>query len=140
MLVSVGPYILCVMELVEDAVLFPGACLLSGAGGGPFVDTGRHYGPQDERIYVQELIAIEIGEAAGMVSGEQHRAALARLTELEQILNEAEQKLKDAQLLHEAVRETFAQGAVRIGGDRFKLRPRRGRPAPKLNEELSGGR
>lgn len=120
------------MQLVDDAALFPGACLLSGSGDGPFVDTGRHYGPQTERIYIQELLAVEIGEAIGMASREAFLAALERVAQLELELAEERGAAEELANLKAAVRETFAKGAVRLPDDSFKLRPKPGQKAPVL--------
>jgi hypothetical protein len=126
------------MHLVEQASLFPGACHLSGSGNGPFVDTGRHAGPQDERIYIQELIAVEIGEAVHMVRREQHLAALERIAELEVEVAELGDAREELERLEGAVRQTFAAGATRIKGDNFKLRPKPGAGAPRVQKEIVG--
>lgn len=124
------------MELVDSPSLFPGCCFLSGSGNGPFVDTGRHHGADDSRIYLQELLAVEVGEAIGMVTRAQHHAALERIAELELEVAELGDAREELAKLEGAVRQTFAQGGSRIKGDRLKLRPKPGAGAPRITEEL----
>lgn len=75
------------MQIVEQAINFPGCCALTGSSNGPFIQTGRpldpKYFPQGGEQYVKQSYAIELGEAAGMVAPHTLAAANERIAQLE---------------------------------------------------------
>lgn len=121
-------------SIVEDAPLFPGACVISGAQEGPFFDlqTEDDFG---QRRYVRVQTIVELAEQVGCLGpvaadalAEQLEAAEARLAELEGVLGELHE-------LRRAVRRTLRAGAVvdrQAGEESYRLRGEPGQRVPEL--------
>lgn len=94
-------------RIVETARLFPGRCMLSGRGDGPFIDLNRDFDLDHQgRIYLRVKVAQDIGRVVGMATKGEHdalrdelAAATARVTELEAELATAIQELDAVELL-----------------------------------------
>lgn len=121
------------VEVVDSAAHFPGTCVITRSGSGPFIDTQRE-NLLGERQYVSVQLVQDMGALLGMASAAEVAGLNRRIAELEEELHaaaEIEQELED---LRDSVRYTLAAGAVEVDSEsgvvtKRKLRPMRGRPA-----------
>lgn len=118
------------MKVVDELVHFPGACAISGAGG-PAVDTER-WGVGERRLYVSLPIVDDMIDAVGGMRPGAAQRAREELLGYEHLVEMFAELEEEHYRLVAATRETFAQGAVRLDDDSFRLRPKRGVKAPQL--------
>lgn len=110
------------MELRESAELFPGCCVLSQSGDGPFIDLGTE-NVIGERKYVSAQLVRDMAAVLGLVDGRELEEASERILDLEAQLQEARGVQAELEELRASVRKTLNAGAVANRDGTFKLRP-----------------
>ena len=119
------------MHRVPQATLFPGACILTKTGDGPFIDLLREnqYG---ERIYVAEQVAADMARLMGFW-GPEEVAAAEKASGDAQFLRERIVWLEtELYALQRSIRHTLNRGAVETKEGVLKLRPVPGQRAVEL--------
>lgn len=80
-------------SLIERPVHYPGHTLILADTRGPVVDVGVDH---NGWVYLNRIEATEIGRLFGLVEGEVHETALARVADLEADLAAAEERIEEA--------------------------------------------
>jgi hypothetical protein len=130
------------MEVVAQATLHPGTCVITKSGTGPFVDTHRE-NLMGERCYLSVEFVRELAATIGCRMPEEQRAIDIGTVRLQQRVAELEAVERELDALRAAVRTTLAQGALRVErhGETvgYELRGAPGIPKPDLSKEASVG-
>lgn len=122
------------MHLVDHAELFPGCCILTGTGDGPFLDLlGQN--EIGERRYVSVAFVQDMAAAIGMLSPQAAGAYEEQLDATQRELDKLQGVQQELHELKRSVRRTLNAGAVQVREnvvETHKLRPLPGEKAVAL--------